>query len=155
MNITDSRECIKYINNHLKMFENASDEIKYRYIEKAYTVAQSLSLKPSKEFKCYSDDAIIDESKSKKWNKTKVKEYNDKYNEEVERLTKIKNETFDYIDEKFIEYIIIEFQEHNIRDAERKATVIIEKAKANVDKYDYHEFIDRVVYSINLIIHVE
>ena len=141
MNITELR------------FEELRNEIK-DYYEDLYDVYHMSIMPNSNLFKIYSEYYVFDEDKSVKWNKEQVKLKNEEYEQEKERLIKLRDKEWQELSNKIARRLLetsqVWYPDEIKLSLEQLNLIVLYAMEYAPDNYEPTNILDSIMLNLNL-----
>lgn len=141
MNITELR------------FEELRNEIK-DYYEDLYDVYHMSIMPNSNLFKIYSEYYVFDEDKSVKWNKEQVKLKNEEYEQEKERLIKLRDKEWQELSNKIARRLLetsqVWYPDEIKLSLEQLNLIVLYAMEYAPDNYEPTNILDSIILNLNL-----
>jgi hypothetical protein len=141
MNITELR------------FEELRNEIK-DYYEDLYDVYHMSIMPNSNLFKIYSEYYVFDEDKSVKWNKEQVKLKNEEYEQEKERLIKLRDKEWQALSNKIARRLLetsqVWYPDEIKLSLEQLNLIVLYAMEYAPNNYEPTNILDSIILNLNL-----
>lgn len=141
------------MNNIELRFEELRNEIK-DYYDDLYDVYHMNIMPNSNLFKIYSEYYVFDEDKSVKWNKEQVKLKNEEYEQEKERLIKLRDKEWQELSNKIARRILetsqVWYFDEIKLSLEQLNLIVLYAMEYAPDNYEPTNILDSIILNLNL-----
>lgn len=140
--------------NNIKLrFEELRNEIK-DYYDDLYNVYHMNIIPNSNLFKIYDEHYIFDEDKSVKWNKEQIKIKNEEYNQEKERLIKLRDKEWQELSNKIASRLLetsqVWYPDEIKLSLEQLNLIVLYAMEYTEDAYEPTNILDSIILELNL-----
>ena len=143
------------MNNIELRFEELRNEIK-DYYDDLYDVYHMSIMPNSNLFKIYSEYYVFDEDKSVKWNKEQVKLKNEEYEQEKERLIKLRGKEWQELSNKIAKRLLetsqVWYPDEIKLSIEQLNLIVLYAMEYAPDNYEPTNILDSIMLNLNLAI---
>lgn len=134
-------------------FEELRNEIK-DYYDDLYDVYHMKLIPNSNLFKIYSEYYVFDEDKSVKWNKEQVKLKNEEYEQEKERLIKLRDKEWQELSNKIARRLLetsqVWYPDEIKLSLEQLNLIVLYAMEYAPDSYEPTNILDSIMLNLNL-----